>query len=77
MISTGFVLRQYRELYGLKQWWLASQLGYSSAFLCAIEKGHKPLTPEIRVKAEKIFNKEKTKQNRVAEPVQILIPAEA
>ena len=77
MISTGFTLRQLREIYGLKQWYLASKLGYSSSFLCDIEKGRKPLTPEIRAKAEEIFNEEKIKQNKVDPSIELLVPVEA
>ncbi len=55
MIINGFVLRQYREIYGIKQWLMAARLGFSSAVLCDIEKGRKVLTPEIRQKAEQIF----------------------
>lgn len=62
MITSGFVLRQYREIYGIKQWWLAARLGFSSAVLCDIEKGRKPLTPELKQKAEEIFEEYETKQ---------------
>ncbi len=55
MIKSGFDLRQYRELVGLKQWEMAAKLGFSGAVLCNIEKGRKVLTPEIRQKAEQIF----------------------
>ncbi len=70
MISTGFTLRQLREIYGLKQWYLASKLGYSSSFLCAIEKGHQPLTPELKQKAEKFFRqmaKDHSNDNKIEE----------
>ena len=63
MISTGFTLRQLREIYGLKQWYLASKLGYSSSFLCDIEKGRKPLTPELKQKAEEIFREYQAKDH--------------
>ena len=76
MITSGFVLRQYREIYGIKQWVMAARLGYSSAVLCDIEKNRKPLTPEIRAMAEKIFEEEKAKQN-FAESTQILVSVEA
>lgn len=55
MISTGFILRQYREFYRIKQWELAAQLGFSSSVLCDIEKGRRPLTIDIRKKAEEVF----------------------
>ncbi len=37
MITSGFVLRQYREIYGIKQWIMAARLGFSSAVLCDVE----------------------------------------
>ena len=55
MITSGFVLRQYREIYGIKQWAMAARLGFSSAVLCDIEKGRKLLTPMVKQKAEEIF----------------------
>jgi len=62
MITSGFILRQYREIYGIKQWVMAAQLGFSSAVLCDIEKGRKPLTPHIKQKAEEIFEEYEKKQ---------------
>ena len=62
-ITTGFVLRQYRELLGIKQWQMAALLGFSPAVLCEIEKGRKELTTEIRDKAQKIFEERRTKHN--------------
>ena len=55
MITSGFVLRQYPEIYGIKQWVMAARLGFSSAVLCDIEKGGKLLTPTVKQKAEEIF----------------------
>ena len=60
MISTGFILRQYREFYRIKQWELAAQLGFSSSVLCDIEKGRRPLTIDIREKAEELFREQQT-----------------
>ena len=60
MISTGFILRQYREFYRIKQWELAAQLGFSSSVLCDIEKGRRPLTIDIREKAEEVFREQQT-----------------
>ena len=77
MITSGFILRQYREIYGIKQWVMAARLGFSSAVLCDIEKNRKPLTPEIRTKAEEIFNEEKIKQNKADQSFQLLVPVEA
>ena len=62
MITSGFVLRQYREIFGIKQWVMAARLGFSSAVLCDIEKGRKSLTPELKQKAEEIFEEYEKKQ---------------
>ena len=63
MITSGFVLRQYREIYGIKQWVMAARMGFSSAVLCDIEKGRKPLTANIKQKAEEIFREYQTKDD--------------
>ena len=60
MIINGFMLRQYREFYRIKQWELAAQLGFSSSVLCDIEKGRRPLTIDIREKAEEVFREQQT-----------------
>jgi predicted transcriptional regulator len=75
MITSGFLLRQYRELYGIKQWIFAARMGFSSAVLCDIEKGRKPLTPEIAEQAERILNEEHRKRNVSCENVQFIEPA--
>ena len=62
MVTSGFVLRQYREIFGIKQWVMAARLGFSSTVLCDIEKGRKPLTANIKQKAEEIFEEYETKQ---------------
>ena len=70
MITSGFVLRQYREIYGIKQWLMAARLGFSSAVLCDVEKGRRELTPDIKQKAEKIFRqmaKDHSDDNRIEE----------
>ncbi len=70
MITSGFILRQYREIYGIKQWLMAARLGFSSAVLCDVEKGRRELTPDIKQKAEKIFRqmaKDHSDDNRIEE----------
>jgi len=63
MVTSGFILRQYREIYGIKQWLMAAKLGFSSAVLCDVEKGRRPLSPELKQKAEEIFREYQTKDD--------------
>ena len=71
MITSGFILRQYREIYGIKQWVMAARLGFSSAVLCDVEKGRKPLTPKLKQKAEEIFREcqQKSVENHKIEQI--------
>ena len=39
------VIRRLRA--GLKQWQVAADMGYTSAWLCKLERGKMPLTPEL------------------------------
>lgn len=72
MISNGFILRQYREIYGFKQWELSARLGFSSTVLCDIERGRKPLTPEIRKKAERVFRNERARRGGTPARIQLV-----